>query len=412
MCISSSRVAVRDLSSTCPSPPKSRRHRCSDSSGCVAVDGAATRNAGPPESRGQTPSTENQTGGRPACRARFQDTGAVTARVRYARRTSSRRPVSGSLAGTQLAKLARHTKGRHRVKGATPLPAASTPKGCDVDDTPGPPTAATANPAALPPQHGETPRLTRDSGRTRPHRSKGRTPPPSAQRDDLTVVDASPGAADVHDVCPLGNANRSSQDVPGAAAGWPRHRREAGEPVRSGAGNYRSWARNRPDEVDTRADDLGLFDANADNDLLTTERVVALAREANAVYILEHFGVDPDAVEAPSADAPGSPSQPSPPSSGALQSGSFSPGSGASSSPAAAGSARASPLLPGVALEVADDPLRGLARDRRSHEGQSLDPEHVVLDVLARQGGLCVHSCSSLAAAAAAARIAAGRQLA
>ena len=225
-------------------------------------------------------------------------------------------------------------------------------------------------------------------------------------------MDASPGAADVHDVCPLGNANRSSQDVPGAAAGWPRHRREAGEPVRSGAGNYRSWARNRPDEVDTRTDDLGLFDANADNDLLTTERVVALAREANAVYILEHFGVDPDAVEAPSADAPGSPSQPSPPSSGALQSGSFSPGSGASSSPAAAGSARASPLLPGVALEVADDPLRGLARDRRSHEGQSLDPEHVVLDVLARQGGLCVHSCSSLAAAAAAARIAAVRQLA
>ena len=89
-----------------------------------------------------------------------------------------------------------------------------------------------------------------------------------------------------------------------AAAGWPRHRREAGEPARSAAGNYRSWARYRPDEVDTRADDLGLFDANADDDLLTTERVVALAREANAVYILEHFGVDPDAVEAPSADAP------------------------------------------------------------------------------------------------------------
>ena len=64
-------------------------------------------------------------------------------------------PVSGSLAGTQLDIPSVATGSRV----ATPLPAAPTPKGCDVDDTPGPPTAATANPAALPPQHGETPRL-------------------------------------------------------------------------------------------------------------------------------------------------------------------------------------------------------------------------------------------------------------
>ena len=235
MCISSSRVAVRDLSSTCPSPPKSRRRRCSDSSGCVAVDRAATRNAGPPESRGQARSVENQTGGRPACRARSQDTGAVAARLRYARRTSFRRPVSGSLAATQLDIPSVATGSRV----ATPLPAAPTPKGCDVDDTPGPPTTATANPAAPSPSARGNAPATRDSGRTRPQRSKGRTPRPSAQRDDLTVVDASPSAADVHDVRPLGNANRSSQDVPGAAAGWPRHRREGGEPARSGAGNYR-----------------------------------------------------------------------------------------------------------------------------------------------------------------------------
>ena len=52
-------------------------------------------------------------------------------------------------------------------------------------------------------------------------------------------------------------------------------------------------------EVDTRADDLALFDPDADDDLLTTERVVELAREAQAVSILEHFGVDPGVAGVP-----------------------------------------------------------------------------------------------------------------
>ena len=45
------------------------------------------------------------------------------------------------------------------IDGCGHMECGAARKGCDVDDTPGPPTAATANPAALPPQHGETLRL-------------------------------------------------------------------------------------------------------------------------------------------------------------------------------------------------------------------------------------------------------------
>ena len=82
--------------------------------------------------------------------------GAVAARLRYARRTFSRRPVSGSVAGTQLG----HTKRRHRVKGRDPASGRPDTEGLRRRRHTGPtPTAATANPAALPPQHGETLRL-------------------------------------------------------------------------------------------------------------------------------------------------------------------------------------------------------------------------------------------------------------
>ena len=143
---------------------------------------------------------------------------------------------------------ARHTKRRHRVKGRDPASGRPDTEGLRRRRHAGPTDRGDRQPRRTSPSARGNAPATRDSGRTRPHRSKGRTPRPSARRDELTVVDASPCAADVHDGRPFGNANRSSQDVPGAAAGWPRHRREAGEPARSGAGNYRSWARNRPDD--------------------------------------------------------------------------------------------------------------------------------------------------------------------
>ena len=109
---------------------------------------------------------------------------------------------------------ARHTKRRHRVKGRDPASGRPDTEGLRRRRHTGPTDRGDRQPRRTSPSARGNAPATRDSGRTRPHRSKGRTPRPSARRDELTVVDASPGAADVHDGRPFGNANRSSQDVP------------------------------------------------------------------------------------------------------------------------------------------------------------------------------------------------------
>ena len=242
MCISSSRVAVRGPLQHCAHPHPNPddvgvlilRAALPSIDGCGHMECGAARIAAGLKSNRRTPRVPGSLPrhGGSSCAAALRSSDFFSPPCKRLSRWDA----------------ARHTKRRHRVKGRDPASGRPDTEGLRRRRHTGPTDRGDRQPRRTSPSARGNAPATRDSGRTRPHRSKGRTPRPSARRDELTVVDASPGAADVHDGRPFGNANRSSQDVPGAAAGWPRHRREAGEPARSGAGNYRSWARNRPDD--------------------------------------------------------------------------------------------------------------------------------------------------------------------
>ena len=139
---------------------------------------------------------------------------------------------------------ARHTKRRHRVKGRDTASGRPDAEGAATSTThrahrPRP----TANPAALPPQHGETPRLLVTAVEL--DRTAEQGPDPTAVCSTCGRVSRRSGRPRRP---PVREREPQLTRCAGSGGGMARPRREAGEPARSGAGNYRSWARNRPDD--------------------------------------------------------------------------------------------------------------------------------------------------------------------